>query len=94
MPQMRETKKQNLELWKGGNTYVVQPTSTELAASQEASGMASETTDQRNGHRVATRTVGKQKKFPVRDGLRHRPEGKPIVTNLTKQGRFHMTNNY
>ena len=42
--------------------------------------MARETTNQGNRRRVGTRTVGKRRMSPVRDGLRDRPERKPIIT--------------
>src|SRR6201994_2698083 len=41
--------------------------------------MATTTKDTRNGSREGTRTVGKRGMSPVSDGLRDRPERKPII---------------
>ena len=62
------------------HTKAIRRTSTTLAAKQEASLLASKTTDQRRRHRFGTRAVRKQRMSPVRDGLRDRPERKPIIT--------------
>ena len=43
--------------------------------------MAIKAKDQRDGDGERTRTVGKRRKLPVKDGLRSSPERKPIILN-------------
>ena len=60
-------------------TYTVQPTGKELTTNQKASTMADKTKDQGDRSRKGTRTGGKRRLSPVKDGLRDRPERKPII---------------
>jgi len=79
MSQMRTTRTLGQELYEKGWTQTIQRTSQELATREENRPLANQTKDQRNRGRTGTRTVGKRRLSPVKDGLRDRPERKPII---------------
>jgi len=79
MPQVCTTGTLGQELPEKRWTQTIQRTSQELATSEGNRRLANQTKDQRNRGRTGTRTVGKRRLCPVRDGLRDRPERKPII---------------
>ena len=79
MPQVCTTGTLGQELHKRRGTQTIPHTSPELATREENSPLANQTKDQRNRGRTGARTVGKRRKSQVRDGLRDRPERKPII---------------
>ena len=76
---MRKTRPPNRRLRQKQSAKTIQPTGQKLTTSERTSPMADKTKDKRNRHRIRTRPVGKRRKTPVRDGLRDRPERKPII---------------
>ena len=60
-------------------TKAIQSKGRQLATSETKFSMAITTKDPRDGSRKGTRIVGKRRMSPVRDGLRDRPERKPII---------------
>ena len=79
MPKMRTTRTPSRCLHKTRSTKAIQPKNKQLATSKTKSPMATTTKDPRNGNREGIRTVGKRRMSLVRDGLRDRPERKPII---------------
>ena len=77
MPQRRKSRTPGCK--RQDQTKTIGRTSTTMAAKQEDGPVATKATDQRNQHRVGNRTVGKRRISLVKDGLRDRPERKPIM---------------
>ena len=89
MPQMRTARTLSQGLHEEGGSKALQRTSKELATHEETCPLANTTQDQGNRSRRGTRTVGKRRRSPVRDGLRDRPERKPI-----SMGNYYAALNY
>jgi len=79
MPPMRKTWTLSQRLLKKGRTQTVQRTSQKLATPKENRPVANQNEVQGDRGRTGTRTVGKRRVSPVRDGLRDRPERKPFI---------------
>ena len=79
MPKMRTAGTSSRGLHKIRSAEAIQPKDKPLATSKTECPMATTTKDPRNGSREGTRTVGKRSRSPVRDGLKDRPERKPII---------------
>jgi len=79
MPQVRTTRRLSQELPKKRWTQTTRRIRQDLATRQENRPLANKTKHSGNRGRTRTRTVGKQRMSPVRDGLRDRPERKPII---------------
>jgi len=79
MPQVSTIRTLGQELPEKRGTQTIQRTSQQVATHEESRPVANQTKDQRNRDRTSTRTVGKRRLSPVRDGLRDRPERKPII---------------
>jgi len=79
MSQMRTTWTLSQELPEKGWTQTIERTSQQLATQEENGPLANQTEDWGNRGRTGTRTVGKRRMSLVRDGLRDRPERKPII---------------
>jgi len=79
MPQMGTDGTLTQKLPEQGWTQTIQRTSQKLATSKENRPVANQTKDEGNRGRTRSRTVGKRRLSPVRDGLRDRPKRKPII---------------
>jgi len=62
-----------------GRTQTIQCTGLELSTHEETCPRVDQTEDQGNRVRTRSRTVGKRRRYPVRDGLMDKPERKPII---------------
>ena len=79
MPQVCTTGTLGQELPEKSRTQTIQRTSQEVATGEANRPLTNQTKDQRNRGQTGTRTVGKREPSPVRNGLRDRPERKPII---------------
>jgi len=79
MPQPGTTATLSQEFPEKGQAQTIQRTNQELATLEENRPLANQRKNTRNRGRTGTRTVGKRRLSPVRDGLRDRPERKPII---------------
>jgi len=79
MPPMCTTRTLGQELHEKRGAQTIQRTSQEPATREENRPLANEAKDQRNRGQTGTRTVGKRRRSSVKDGLRDRPERKPII---------------
>ena len=79
MPKMRTARTPSRCLHKTRSAKTIQPASKQLATYETKCPMATAAEDSGNGSGERTQTAGKRRMSPVRDGLRDRPERKPII---------------
>jgi len=91
MPQVCTTGTLGQELPEKRETQTIQRIRQELATREENRPLANLTKVQRNRGRTGTRTVGKQRLSPVRDGLRDRPELKAYYGQNTTTRRKRLS---
>ena len=79
LPKIQTIRGQSRRLWQIGLTNWIQPKGWKLATCETNSDMVTKAQDTWNVSRKESLAVGKQRKSPVRDALRERPEVKPFI---------------